>query len=135
LAGAEVVFNALRELAADGSTITIREQEFTLNDSLDISALAKAILDGKMAEFLAGDAIEADYTAVVKIKDGVSFNLSGKLSFELDQSLVEAKAKADFIADFNAEIADIKVEEETVATAVMEDENISVTFKTGDATE
>ena len=55
LAGAEVVFNALRDLAADGSTITINDKTFTLNDSLDISALAQAILDGKMADFLAGD--------------------------------------------------------------------------------
>jgi hypothetical protein len=41
---------------------------FTLNDSLDISALAQAILDGKMAEFLEGEAIEADYTATVYVK-------------------------------------------------------------------
>ncbi len=85
LAGAEVVFNALRELAADGSTIKINESTFTLEDSLDISALAQAILDGKMDEFLAGNAIEADYTATVYVEEGY-FNLNGSLTFTLEDA-------------------------------------------------
>ncbi|MGI6570710.1 MAG: hypothetical protein ACOX27_06630 [Caldicoprobacterales bacterium] len=115
LAGAGVVFNALRDLAADGSTITINGETFTLEDSLDIPALAQAILDGKMDEFLAGEAIEADYTATVYVEEGY-FDLSGKLTFILDVDPVEVEP-ADFIAAFNAAIADIKVNDETVATA------------------
>jgi uncharacterized protein YaaQ len=110
---------------------------FTLNDSLDISALAQAILDGKMAEFLAGEAIEADYTATVYVTEGY-FNLNGSLTFILDveEEPVEVDP-AGFITAFNAAIADIKVNDETVATANMDAEtkNISVTFKTSDADE
>ncbi|MGI6570711.1 MAG: hypothetical protein ACOX27_06635 [Caldicoprobacterales bacterium] len=87
-----------------------------------------------MAEFLAGEAIEADYTATVYVEEGY-FELSGKLTFILDVDPVEVDP-AGFIAAFNAAIADIKVNDETVATAEMdEEENISVTFKTSDADE
>ncbi|MGI6570709.1 MAG: hypothetical protein ACOX27_06625 [Caldicoprobacterales bacterium] len=88
-----------------------------------------------MAEFLAGEAIEADYTATVYVEEGY-FDLSGKLTFILDVDPVEVEP-ADFIAAFNAAIADIKVNDETVATANMDAEtkNISVTFKTSDADE
>jgi hypothetical protein len=46
-----------------------------------------------------------------------------------------AEAKAAFIAAFNDIIADIEVNDETVANAAMTEENITVTFKTSDATE
>ena len=85
LAGAGVVFNALRDLAADESTITINDETFTLYDSLDIPALAQAILDGKMDEFLAGNAIEADYTATVYVTEGY-FTLNGSLTFILEDA-------------------------------------------------
>ena len=90
-----------------------------------------------MDEFLAGEAIEADYTATVYVEEGY-FDLSGKLTFILDveEEPVEVDP-AGFIAAFNADIADIKVNDETVATANMDAEtkNISVTFKTSDADE
>ena len=83
-----------------------------------------------MADFLAGKAIEADYTATVYVEEGY-FDLDGSLTFTLD---VEVEPD-DFIAAFNEAIADIKVNDETVATANMEEEDISVTFNTSDADE
>ena len=86
LAGAGVVFNELRDLAADGSTITINDETFTLNEELDISALAQAILgDEGVAGFLASKTLTVGYTAAVVVEDG-SFDLSGNLTFTLEDA-------------------------------------------------
>lgn len=85
LAGAGVVFEALQDLAEAGSSITINEQEFNLEEDLDISALAQAILgEGGIDGFLETGTLEADYTATVVVEGEVSFELSGKLTFTLD---------------------------------------------------
>ncbi len=126
-AGAGVVVNALRDLAGDGSTITINEETFTLDDDLDISALAQAILgDGGVEGFLENGVLSVEYVATVYYVGDDPLEFSGNLTFMLE--------KAAFIEAFNAIIEEIEVEDELVATANMAyDEDIEVIFVTDNA--
>jgi hypothetical protein len=84
LAGAGVVFDALQELAEAESSITINDQTFNLDEELDISALAQAILgEGGVDDFLDKKELTVNYTANVVVEEG-SFELSGDLTFILD---------------------------------------------------
>ncbi len=84
-AGAGVVVNALRDLAGDGSTITINEETFTLDDDLDISALAHAILgDGGVEDFLDEGELTVTYEASVLFLGDLPLELSGDLTFMLE---------------------------------------------------
>ena len=85
-AGAGVVVNALRDLAGDGSTIKIEGgDEFTLDDDLDISALAQAILgDGGVEGFLDEGVLTVTYEASVLFLGDLPLELSGDLTFMLE---------------------------------------------------
>jgi hypothetical protein len=85
LSGAGVVFEALQGLAEEDSSITIKGQTFKLEEDLDISTLANAILgDGGVEGFLATGQLTVTYTATVFNKNGIEFSLTGNLTFNLD---------------------------------------------------
>jgi hypothetical protein len=80
-----VVFDALQELAEEDSSIVINSQTFNLDEELNISALANAILgEGGVAGFLEDKTKTVTYTATVFNKNGTEFSLTGNLTFNLD---------------------------------------------------
>ena len=84
---AQGLVEALGKFAEEGSTLTIGEDTFTLNEDFDLVALAKALLDGTSAEdFLTeGESVTANYTAEIGYKGG-TVNLEGSVTFKMGEA-------------------------------------------------